>query len=62
MFEDNNNCEIQLYKDKQTLFEGYVVEQLFEEQYMKGKKFTSGWWVVNRYGKDYYFCLNDVPC
>ena len=61
MFEDNNNCEIQLYKDKQTLLEGYVVEQLFEEQYMKGKKFTSGWWVVSRYGKDYYFCLTDEP-
>ncbi|SHH19526.1 hypothetical protein SAMN02745135_00003 [Caloranaerobacter azorensis DSM 13643] len=53
IFDNEKIAVQQLLKDKHTLLEGYVTEQLFYNQFLSNGNisFSNGWWMTTYNGK-----------
>lgn len=51
----------QLLRDKHILLEGYVMEYLFEQQFLiqKGKNYINGWWSALRGDERFFFLVKE---
>jgi hypothetical protein len=68
VFEFASQAKKQILRDKHTLLEGYVTEQLFESQFLEAKphNYTNGWWSAEAAGTRFFFVvtnkLSDLDC
>lgn len=61
MFEKKIDRDEQLKKDKHTILEGYVTENLYYKQFLENSsiEFSKGWWYGQANFRDFYFVLKD---
>ncbi len=65
MFESREESVEKLMTDKDAVLEGYVVEDLFENQFLNNRiSYSKNWWFVqtnvqNKVGGKFFFCLSD---
>ena len=68
MFEDNASAKNKIQRDKHTVLEGYVTEELFRKQFLSvsSDAYTRGWWSAVANGQRFFFLVseqkNDVDC
>lgn len=49
-----------LKKDKHTMLEGYITEDIFEKQWLRGREYSRNWWFAqSKAKKKYFFIIKD---